>query len=64
MWLDPRRLRPDWALLLAAGLTLATGLTFWLGLRATREWQRSTVQAAQTRATKSSRCSPWRSNAT
>lgn len=34
----------------AAGLLLATGLTFWLGLRATREWQRSTRQASETRA--------------
>jgi signal transduction histidine kinase len=37
-------------LLFAAGLAIATGLTFWLGLRATREWQRSTRDAAETRA--------------
>lgn len=37
------------ALLFAAGLAGATGLTFWLGLRATREWQRSTVEAAERR---------------
>lgn len=37
------------ALLFAAGLAIATGLTFWLGLRATREWQRSTVEAAERR---------------
>jgi len=49
MRLDLKRLQPDWALILAAGLAIATGLTFWLGLRATRAWQRSTVQAAETR---------------
>jgi signal transduction histidine kinase len=37
------------ALLFAAGLAGATGLTLWLGLRATREWQRSTVEAAERR---------------
>jgi hypothetical protein len=38
------------ALLLAGTLAAATGFTFWLGLRATREWERSTIQAAETRA--------------
>ena len=37
-------------LIFAAGLALATGLTFWLGLRATRAWQSSTRDAADTRA--------------
>lgn len=37
-------------MLFAAGLALATGLTFWLGLRATRAWQSSTRDAADTRA--------------
>ena len=37
------------AVLFAAGLAVATGLTFWFGLRATREWERSTIQAADTR---------------
>jgi signal transduction histidine kinase len=49
MWFNPKRARADWALLLAGGLAVATGLTFWLGLRATREWRRSTIQAAETR---------------
>ncbi len=49
MWFDSSR--PTCGVLLfAVGLALATGLTFWLGLRATREWQRSTRQAAETRA--------------
>lgn len=43
-------LRPYGALLFAVGLALATGLTFWLGFRATREWQRSTLDAAERRA--------------
>src|SRR5579872_5602362 len=34
----------------AVGLAIATGLTFLLGVRATREWQRSTLEAADTRA--------------
>src|SRR5215217_3759853 len=50
MWLDPTRSSTRGVLLFAAGLALATGLTFWLGLRATREWQRSTREAAETRA--------------
>jgi signal transduction histidine kinase len=50
MWLDSRTANARGALLLAAVLTAATGFTFWLGLRATREWERSTVQAAETRA--------------
>jgi signal transduction histidine kinase len=36
-------------LLFAAGLTLATALTFWFGWRAIGEWQRSVVAAADTR---------------
>ena len=50
MWFDGSRANARAVVLFAAGLTLATGLTFWLGLRATREWQRSTRQAAETRA--------------
>lgn len=34
----------------AAGLMCVTALTFWLGLQATRAWQRSTREAADTRA--------------
>lgn len=34
----------------AAGLVCVTALTFWLGLQATRAWQRSTREAADTRA--------------
>jgi signal transduction histidine kinase len=49
MWFDPRRANANGALLLAVALAVATGLTFWLALRATREWQRSTIQAAETR---------------
>ena len=37
------------AVLFAAGLAVATGLTFWFGLRATRAWERSTIEAADTR---------------
>lgn len=44
-------MRPRGALLFAAGLAIATGLTFWLGWRATREWQRSTTEAAERRGT-------------
>ncbi len=50
MWLDASRPNARAVLLFAAGLTVATGLTFWLGLRATREWQHSTREAAETRA--------------
>ena len=49
MRLDSAKARANLALLLAAGLAVATGLTFWFGLRATREWERSTAQAAETR---------------
>lgn len=49
MLFDSRGTRANLALLFAAGLALATGLTFWFGLRATREWQRSTATAAETR---------------
>lgn len=49
MWFDSRKARANGALLFAAGLAVATGLTFWFGLRATREWQRSTADAADTR---------------
>ncbi len=37
-------------LVFAAGLMCVTALTFWLGLRATRAWQSSTRDAADTRA--------------
>jgi signal transduction histidine kinase len=37
------------AVLFAGGLAVATGLIFWFGLRATREWERSTIRAAETR---------------
>jgi signal transduction histidine kinase len=50
MWFEGGRGNTRWVLLFAAGLAVATGLTFWLGLRATREWQRSTMAAAETRA--------------
>jgi len=50
MWFDSVRPNARGVLLFAAGLALATGLTFWLGLRATREWQRSTREASETRA--------------
>ena len=43
-WFASRRTRADRALLFAAGLAVATGLTFWLALRATREWQRVRVR--------------------
>jgi signal transduction histidine kinase len=49
-WFDLARPNARGVLLFAVGLALATGLTFWLGLRATREWQRSTREAAETRA--------------
>lgn len=50
MWFDSSRPNARGVLLFAAGLAVATGLTFWLGLRATREWQHSTRDAAETRA--------------
>ncbi|MFN8066143.1 MAG: HAMP domain-containing sensor histidine kinase [Vicinamibacterales bacterium] len=50
MWFDTSKPAVRTVLLFAIGLALATGLTFWLGLRATREWQRSTRAAAETRA--------------
>jgi signal transduction histidine kinase len=49
MWLDPRAAKSSGALLFAAGLAVVTGLMFWFGLRATREWERSTIEAADTR---------------
>lgn len=49
MAFDLRRAKANGALLLAIALTIATGLTLWLALRATREWQRSTIAAAETR---------------
>lgn len=49
MWWTTRRGKADGSLLFAAGLAVATGLTFWFGLRATREWERSTIQAADRR---------------
>src|SRR5215212_5465761 len=50
MWFDSARPDARAVVLFAVGLAVATGLTFWLGLRATREWQRSTRAAAETRA--------------
>src|SRR3954468_22473734 len=50
MWLDGGRAGARLAVLFSVGLAVVTGLTFWLGLRATREWQRSTREAAETRA--------------
>ncbi len=50
MWFDGTRPRTRLVLFFAIGLTLATSLTFGFGLRATREWQRSTHEAAETRA--------------
>ncbi len=50
MWFDSSRPNARAVLVFAAGLAVATGLTFWLGLRATREWQHSTREAAETRA--------------
>jgi signal transduction histidine kinase len=49
MWSISGKARGNAALLLAAGLTLATALTFWFGWRAIRQWQRSAVAAADTR---------------
>jgi len=49
VWFDPGKAKANGALLFAAGLAVATGLTFWFGLRATREWERSTVEAADRR---------------
>jgi len=46
---DFKTARASAAVLFAAGLAVATGLTFWFGFRATREWERSTVEAADTR---------------
>ena len=50
MWLDPARPTTRTLAVFAVGLLLATGLTFWLALRATREWRRSTRDASETRA--------------
>ena len=50
MWFDSSRPNARGVLLFAVGLALATSFTFWLGLRATREWQRSTLDASETRA--------------
>lgn len=49
MILDSSRARRQGALAFAIGLAAATGLTFGLGWRATREWQRSTAEAANRR---------------
>ena len=46
---DFRRAKASAAVLFAAGLAVATGLIFWSGLRATREWERSTIEATDTR---------------
>ena len=64
MRLDSAKARANLALFLAAGLAVATGLTFWFGLRATREWERSTPRPPKPAATKSSPCSASPSNAT
>jgi signal transduction histidine kinase len=48
-WRDPAALKSGIALALAIGLVVATGLVFWLAVDATREWQRSTLTAANTR---------------
>jgi signal transduction histidine kinase len=50
LWFDVDRPIARGVLLFAVGLAVATGLTFWLGLRATRAWQQSTREAAETRA--------------
>jgi signal transduction histidine kinase len=50
VWFDAGRQNTRAVLLFAVGLALATGLTFWLALRATRAWQESTREAAETRA--------------
>ena len=44
------RPRPSRVQLFAVGLVVASGLTFWLALGATRAWQRSTRAVADTRA--------------
>lgn len=49
MWFLQKGRRPSTALLFATGLALATGLTFWFGLRASLEWQRSAATAAERR---------------
>ncbi|MDR1988669.1 MAG: HAMP domain-containing histidine kinase [Acidobacteriaceae bacterium] len=49
MWSFSSPARGNAALLLAAGLTLATTLTFWFGWRAIDESQRSAIAAANTR---------------
>ena len=49
MWWPDRGLRANAALLFAGGLALATGLTLWFGMQATREWERSAAAAAETR---------------
>lgn len=50
MSLELGRARPSRVQLFAVGLVVASGLTFWLGLGATRAWQRSTRAVAETRA--------------
>jgi signal transduction histidine kinase len=49
-WFDTGRASAPGATLFAAGLAVATALMFWLGWRATRAWQLSTRDAAETRA--------------
>ena len=41
MWFKDRTPGARGALLLAGALAAATGFTFWLGLRATREWRQT-----------------------
>ena len=45
----PRQAASGRALGLAVGLALVTVVMSWLGYRSTREWQRSTVESAETR---------------
>jgi signal transduction histidine kinase len=48
-WRDPAALKSGIAVPLAIGLVAATGLVFWLAVQATKEWQRSTLAAADMR---------------
>ena len=48
-WRDPAALKSGVAVALAIGLVAATGLVFWLAVQATKEWQRSTLAAADMR---------------
>src|SRR5688572_30176887 len=46
----PRQYKPAAALTLAICLVVATMSMFWLGYRASREWERSTEQSVRARA--------------